>query len=222
MAMTDTDQYVSKITFQGWLKAQKIDLLGQPDETVASLRRAFEKVLLDIARARQSVMFSEPCPGDEHRYAIALEDGSDLRLVLVIRRSAKGEYFIVYPRDRDSDPHASYHLKGDYHQKSYKRKFGKSGRRQPLGLGFKGREHLGSFGGGFSAAAPICNPTNFTAVISVPEGVVDGLRGSVMIDLVEPGIEPDPIHRQGKRVFREEIFCNGTPHIAVAIVQSIL
>lgn len=216
--MTQTDQYVSKITFQGWLEAQRIDLVGQPDETIASLRRAFERVLLDTAAARQSVMFSEPCPASEHRYAIALEDGSDLRLVLVIRRSAKGEYFIVYPRDRESDPHASYHLKGDYHQKSYKRKFGKGAKRQPLGPGFTGREHLGSFGGGFSAAGPMCNPDNFTAVIRVPEGVVDGLRGSVMIDLVEPGIAPDPLHRQGKPVFCEEIFCNGVPHIAVAIV----
>jgi hypothetical protein len=218
MAMTQTDQFVSNFTFEGWLKAQKIDLVGQPAETVASLRGVFDKVLLDIARARQSVMFGEPCPPVEHRYAIALEDGHDLRLVLVIRRSAKGEYFIVYPRDRESDPHASYHLKGEYHHKSYKRKFGKGAKRQPLGPGFKGREHLGSFGG-LSAAAPICNPANFTDVIIIPDGVVDGLRGSVIVDLVEPGIEPDPIHREGKQILREDIFCNGTPHIAVAIVQ---
>jgi hypothetical protein len=207
----------NKFTFEAWLKSQQIDLSGQPGETIASLRRAFEKILLDVAVARQSVMFSEPCPVGEHRYAIALEDGSDLRLVLIVRRSAKGEYFIVYPRDRESDPHASYHLKGDYHQKSYGRKFGKGAKRHPLGPGFKGREHLGSFGG-LSPVAPICNPSNFTDVIIIPEGVVDGRRGSVMIDLVEPGIDPDPLHRQGKRIFREDIFCNGTPHIAVAIV----
>jgi hypothetical protein len=196
MATTQTKQHVSELCFEGWLKNQKIDLRGQPAETVASLRGVFEKALVDIARARQSVMFSEPCPAGEYRYAIALEDRSELRLVLVIRRSAKGEYFMVYPRDADSDPHASYHLKGDYHQKSYKRKFGKGTKRQPLGPGFKGREHLGSFGG-LSAAAPICDPANFTAVVRVPEGVVDSFRGSVMVDLVEPGIDPDPLHRQG-------------------------
>jgi hypothetical protein len=102
--------HVSELCFEGWLKNQKIDLRGRPVETMASLRGVFEKALVDIARACQSVMFSEPCPAGEYRYAIALEDGSDFRLLLVIRRSDKGEYFILYPRDADSDPHPSYHL----------------------------------------------------------------------------------------------------------------
>jgi hypothetical protein len=54
----------------------------------------------------------------------------------------------------------------------------------------------------------------------VPEGVVDSFRGSVMVDLVEPGIDPDPLHRQGKRVFREETFRDGTPNIVIAVVES--
>ena len=209
------------LSFEAWLGYQQLDLRGQSDEVVAGLRRAFESAQSAAATARASVMFREPCPSDEHRYAIALEDGSDLRLVLVIRRSPKGEYFVIYPRDRDSNPHASYHENGMYHQKSYKLKFGKGAKRQPLGLGFKGSEHLGSFHG-FSTATPICNPTNFTAAIRMPAGVVDSVRGSAMIDLVEPGVRPDPIHREGKRVFREETFCNGTPHIVVAILESIL
>ena len=52
----------NKFTLEAWLKSQQIDLSGQTGETIASLRRAFEKILLDVAVARQSVMFSEPCP----------------------------------------------------------------------------------------------------------------------------------------------------------------
>jgi hypothetical protein len=206
-------------TFEDWLELQGFELAGAPDETVASWHRVFDKAQIDIAAARQSVMFSKPCPPNEHRYGIALEDGTELRLGLVIRRSPKGEYFIMYPRDAESNPHASYHLDGTYHHKSYNRKFDTGAKRHRLGAGFKGREHLGLFYGVFSTATPICDPANFTAVVrvrgdEVPKGA------SVIVDLVEPGASPNPLHREGRRLIQEHTFCNGTPHIVIAVVDS--
>ena len=63
-------------------------------------------------------------PG-EQRYAVALRDGSDLWLTLWVRRSPKGEIFIMLPRgNRAWDPHNSYHRDGTFHAKSFGRKFG--------------------------------------------------------------------------------------------------
>ena len=42
--------HVSELCFEGWLKNQKIDLRGQPVETMASLRGVFEKALVEIRR----------------------------------------------------------------------------------------------------------------------------------------------------------------------------
>src|SRR5205807_8947496 len=66
-----------------------------------------------VRPAPQSVMKLQPVPG-EHRYAVAVREGSDLWLALWIRRSRKGEFFIMVPRgDRDWDVHTSYHLDGN-------------------------------------------------------------------------------------------------------------
>jgi hypothetical protein len=35
------------------------------------------------------------------------------------RCSPKGEIFVMYPRADAGNPHASYHLDGTYHHKSY-------------------------------------------------------------------------------------------------------
>jgi len=45
---------------------------------------------------------------DEYRYAVAVREGSNLRLTLWTRRSRKGEIFVMLPRgDRHWDPHTS-------------------------------------------------------------------------------------------------------------------
>jgi len=51
-------------------------------------------------------------PG-EHRYAVAVNNGGNLWLTLWVRRSKKGEFFVMVPRgDKDWNPHTSYHLDG--------------------------------------------------------------------------------------------------------------
>jgi hypothetical protein len=134
-------------TFEDWCKHQQMDLRGQPEEIVAIARAAFEAGKAKREAARAAVFFSQPCPPSEYRYAVAIEDGADLWLALAVSRRLKKsgwECFILIPRDKDWDPHASYHWNGTYHNKSYdliltpERK-----KRQPLGQNFKGAEHLG-------------------------------------------------------------------------------
>jgi len=93
------------------------------------------------------LMKLQPAPG-EHRYAVAVREGSDLWLALWIRRSRKGEFFIMVPRgDRDWDVHTSYHLDGTLHMKSHGRKVLPPTKRQPLTGMFRGTEPLGAFFG---------------------------------------------------------------------------
>ena len=59
------------------------------------------------AAPKIGLMKLQPLPG-EYRYAVALREGSDLWLTLWVRRSRKGEFFIMLPTsDRDRDPHTS-------------------------------------------------------------------------------------------------------------------
>jgi hypothetical protein len=203
--------------FDDWLRTQQMDLRGQTPEGIASVRRSFESVRLAVESARASTMFGKPCPAGEQRYAIAIEDGNDLRLGLVIRRSGKGEYFFLIPRGGDWDPHASYHNDGTYHHKSHDLVIGNMPKRQLLGATFKGAEHLGSFHC-FGTAAPICHRGNFTSVLVIPAGVLEGTEGCALIDLVEPGVQPNPIHREGRQIYREITYREGSPWIVVAIV----
>src|SRR5260370_35510785 len=49
-----------------------------------------------------------------------LNQCSDLWVTLWVRRSPKGEFFVMMPRsDQDWTPHASYHLDGTVHMKSF-------------------------------------------------------------------------------------------------------
>lgn len=64
----------------------------------------------------------KPLRKDEHRYAVAIREGSNLWLTLWVTRSPKGEFFVLVPRaQRKWTPHASYHQSGTHHMKSYDR-----------------------------------------------------------------------------------------------------
>jgi hypothetical protein len=55
---------------------------------------------------------------------VAVREDSDLWLTLWVRRSPKGEFFVMVPRgDRGWNPHTSYHLDGTLHMKSFGHKF---------------------------------------------------------------------------------------------------
>ena len=74
----------------------------------------------------------KPVP-DEYKYAVAVREDTCLWLVLWVRRSPKGEFFVLRTMgDRDWNPHTSYHLDGTLHMKSHDRKVLTPQKRQPL------------------------------------------------------------------------------------------
>lgn len=124
----------------------------------------------------------------------AVREGSDLWLVLWVRRSPKGEYFVLMPRaDRRSDIHTSYHIDGTFHMKSDGGRVLPQQKRQPLTGTFRGAENLGSFAGyGPKSVGAICDPTAFTGVIEIPPGILGPRDGQITVDLIEPNGKAAP------------------------------
>jgi hypothetical protein len=209
-------------TFEGFLKQQQLDTTPLPDDVENLLRRDYESRRAAVMAHDVRYMSSKPCPAGQYRYAVAIEDGATLWLTLWVKRNSKGEYFMMYPRGPgDCNPHASYHRDGTYHQKSHNLK-SLVQKRQPLDQ-FRGAEHLGTFGG-HGAGSAICDPVAFTSVLRVPDGILEGLRGCVLVDFVEPGAAPAAHHRNvpGLRIVKEETYRDCSPWVVIAIAAQVV
>lgn len=208
-------------TFEAWLKQQRLDTQPLPEEVEVVLRRDYERRRTAVMAHDVRYMSSKPCPAGQYRYAVAIEDDTILWLTLWVKRNSSGECFILYPRGRGTwNPHASYHHDGTYHQKSYGLKLGVQ-KRQPLDQ-FRGAEHLGTFGG-HGAGTAICDPAALTSVLRVPPGILEGLRGCVLVDLIEPGATPAAHHRSvpGLRIVKEETYRDCSPWVVIAIAAQM-
>jgi hypothetical protein len=202
-------------TFDGWLRYQAVS--PSSVEEVEVWRRLFEEVRQRSANApKVGLMKLQPVEG-EYRYAVAVRDGADLWLTLWVRRSRKGEFFIMLPRgDRDWDPHTSYHAGGTLHMKSHKRKILQPQQRQPLTGAFRGAEHLGVYyGHAARSSGAVCDPSAFTGVVEVPPGVLGPKHGGVTVDLVEPGCEPTSF--QWKRIVIQQTFRDAVPWVVITV-----
>jgi hypothetical protein len=196
--------------FNIWLANQGIDPGDLPDEE--RLRDVYEQAQLR-GEALQATTLGPGTTGG-HGYAVAIDDGADLRVTLWVRR-APNICVVLQPRDRDWDPHATYHVSGRYHQKSFGMASGVQ-QRQRLD-NFKGIEHLGVFMG-HGAPLPKCKRSDFTDVIKVAPDVLTGYKGGVMVDLVEPGVAPNPLHREFHEVIQEKTHKDFSPWVVVAVV----
>jgi hypothetical protein len=137
-------------------------------------------------------------PG-EYRYAVAVEEGADLWLTLWVRRSPRGEFFVMRPRKpfiiqprrfKPWDPHTSYHRNGTVHMKSYDSKM-LTTQCQPLTGSFRDAEDLGYFAGhDAKRVGEVCDPKDFNGVVKVAPGVLMPGYGVVKVDLVGPGHKP--------------------------------
>ena len=204
-------------TFEGWLRYQAVDASTTAPEELATWRRAFEEARHRAATSpKVGLMKLQPVPG-EHRYAVALRDGADLWLTLWVRRSPKGEFFIMRPvGDRDWDPHTSYHLDGTLHVKSHDHKMLPPQQRQPLTGAFRGSEHLGSYyGHSPKGVGAICDPTAFSGVVEVAPGVLGPRHGGVMVDLVEPDQEPTEF--PWTRIVIQQVFRDIMPWVVITV-----
>ena len=203
-------------TYEEWLRdVQAVDIEKLGDEDHVFWRQEYDAAMRRGAEWREQAAPSRRSVHKDRRYAIAIEDDSGLGLTFWIRRSAKGEIFILYPREPEMDPHASYHLDGTYHQKTYGMTTG-SQKRQPLGGSFKGAEHLGMFGG-HGSGQRMRDMSHFDDVIVAPPGSLSGKSGVILVDLIAPGESPAPQHREGVRIVAERVYQDASPWIVVAI-----
>jgi hypothetical protein len=125
-------------TFKGWLRYQGFDIATLNPSELEMWRDMFNEAReRSLASRKVGLMKLKPVQG-EYRYAVAVRDGSDLWLTLWVRRSRKGEIFVIIPRgERDWDPHTSYHRDGTFHSKSSNKTL-HSQKRQPLTGAFHG------------------------------------------------------------------------------------
>jgi hypothetical protein len=204
-------------TFEGWLKWQGIDAATTTPEDLGMWRLSFDEARgRSLATPEVGLMKLQPVPG-ERRYAVAVREGSDLWLVLWVRRSRKGEFFVMMPRgDRDWNVHTSYHVDGTLHTKSYGRRVLSPTKRQPLRGTFRGTEDLGYFAGyGPKSVGAICNPAAFSQVVEVAHGVLGPSHGGVKVDLVEPGCDPTAF--PWTNIARREVIRDISPWVAITI-----
>jgi hypothetical protein len=168
------DDFISEddlMTFEGYLRYQAVDPATlTPDET-AMWRTSFDEARQRCeATPKVGLMKLQRVPG-EQKYAVAIRDGDGLWLTLWVRCSRQGEVFIFLPRgDRDWDAHASYHLDGRLHQKSYGHRLGVPIKHQPLTGTFKGIEYLGIYAGHGTRNGAVCDPAAFDGVVVVEPG----------------------------------------------------
>jgi hypothetical protein len=201
-------------TFEGWLKYQGFDAATLAPDDLAEWRDSFDKVRKEsLATPKVGLMKLPTVPG-EHRYAVAVRDGSDLWLTLWVKRSKKGEFFVMVPRKEPGwDVHTSYHLDGTRHMKSFGHKT-MTDKLQPLTGTFRGTAHLGAnMGHGPKHVGAICDPAAFSGVMEVRTGVLGPGDGSVVVDLVEPGCAP----LAWSNVVQQEVFQDTVPWIVIRV-----
>jgi ribosomal protein L30 len=205
-------------TFEGYLRYQAVDAATMTPAELEIWQGLFNKAMASKStRPKVGLMKLGPIPSGEHRYAVAFRDGSSLWLTLWIKRSKKGEFFVMMPRGNKAwDPHNSYHLDGAKHMKSHGRKVMTAMKGQPLNGVFRGTEHLGAFAGhGPKSVGAVCDPNAFSGVMEVPPGVLGPRDGSVVVDLVEPNCEPI----SWPNVVQQETFRDAVPWVVIRIAS---
>jgi hypothetical protein len=210
-------------TFEGWLRYQGFNVGAIEPSELEDWRRVFEDARRQSASLpKVGLMKLRAIPG-EYRYAVAVRDGSELWLTLWVRRSPKGEFFVMLPRakgwpraDRGWDPHASYHLRGELHLKTWGNKVHPAQHRQPLTGEFRGTEHLGSYyGHAPKRIGAVCNAESFSGVVELPPGLLGPKDGGITVDLVEPGHEPTGF--PWVEVYTRQVFRDIVPWVVITV-----
>ena len=211
--------------FGGWANYRGLDPAARTPEELKMWQGYFDEAMRCHKNSpKVGLMRLQPVPG-EQKYAVAIRDGSDLWLTMWVRCSRKGEIFIMYPRgDRDWGSHASYHVDGTLHHKSFGFKR-VSQKLQRLDGIFTGSEHLGLYQGHGKSSGAVCDPNAFNGVVMVEPRILGPRNGSVGFDLVEPGYEAEWSWEDGmgqrfyfSGIHQREIFPRyGRPSVAITI-----
>jgi hypothetical protein len=203
-------------TLDGWLKYQCIDAAATPAEELDKWRQLFEEARERMAACpKVGLMKLQRVPG-EYRYAVAVQDGHNLWLTLWVRRSSRGEVFVMIPRsDRDWAAHTSYHLDGTLHIKSYDIKAFER-KHRPLTEVFVGSVDLGTYvGHGPKRVGAICDPAAFSGVAIVAPGILGPAHGIVKVDLTEPCF--DEMQCPEIQFVSRCVFCDTVPRVVIRV-----
>lgn len=134
-------------SFDGFLRYQAIDPATATSDVLAQFREVFDEAQAIRAATQPIGEIFKPTAG-EHRYAVALREGSELWLASVVKRNRSGVFaFWIRPGFL---PHASYHTDGTFHFKtddSKRKPLRPAPKRQRLTQAFKGCEHMGMLAG---------------------------------------------------------------------------
>ncbi len=122
-------------------------------------------------------------------YAVSVRTSSGPRLLCRLKRAPTGIYFLIPRDDPGQDVHASYHLDGMHHVKSYGGKMFPI-QRQRLDGHWLGAEPLFALAippGEESLLTIPCRPEQFADVFELrPEYFATGAHHTLAVDLVEP------------------------------------
>ncbi len=164
-------------------------------------------------------------------YAVAIRD-TDLFLWYRIRRSLKGEVFVMIATGRSRgengewDPHSSWHVDGTVHEKSHNHKMIVRKKQKP-DANFLGTECFTTRPIAVReprAFGVLCNPADFDEVFEI---AVNGLstqtyRTAVSIDLSQPSglpIKP-PGALQEARIIQQYVFRDAVPWIVATLYEN--
>ncbi len=204
-------------TFEGWLRFQAIDLVALQRDQLETWRALYN----DAQHKRQSSpkmgLVKFKAVQGQLLYAVAVCDGTNLWLVLWVRRSVRGDVYVFIPRaDPDWDPHISYHKDGKSHIKSHGRAT-LNKVRQPPTRSFLGAEQIVSQKGfGPKTVGATFDPKQFAGVVEIEAGILGPIHGYVSVDLVEPGCETIP-HFNDALPVRQMVFKEMIPWLVIRV-----
>lgn len=212
-------------TFEEWMDYQGIEIAYLTDDELDSWRSTFEEA---CERARQQKDWTPKARGnpDDRAYAVAVIDGSDLWLALWVRRSAKGDYFVLIPRSdhardkgmRSWDPHVSYHRNGRFHQKSHNKPWMIS-QRQPPGPDFKGNENMLVTPLALESVRAVkarCDPDQYNGMLEVSVELFNEGKFCIAVDLTEAG---GPALQHPGEIPCQKRFPDHVPEVVVTIYK---
>jgi hypothetical protein len=155
-------------------------------------------------------------------YAVAVRD-DQLYLILRVRRSPKGEVFVMFPReDPDWDPHSSIHIDGTHHQKSFDHKFHVQVGDKPT-VEPKETRNVVTTGVAAGEARVInapCKANEFSDVFEIPEVMLrpEKYRTHISVDLTSPG--GTPIIPHGARILQQHVVNEVVPWIVITLFET--
>jgi hypothetical protein len=196
-------------TFEEWLKYQALDTSMMTTEELATWRVCFEETRKQRSSSKVGLMNLKTVPG-ENKYAVAVREGTDLFLVLWVRRNQKGEYFVLKPvSDTQLDLQSRYHRDGTLHHKIVKQK-GLPAQKSPsfpIMNGFTPKD-----------TGAICDPKAFTGIVEVASGILGPWHGYIGVVLAEPdsGL---PNYTWAYEILTQTVFREVSPHVVVSIMR---